>query len=183
MPAQLSFERWRVDEPVFIVGYPLGLPAKIDLGARTTFIDRAGKYSFVTADAYVASSGSPTFDDQRRLRGLLVAGHPDFETGPDACLASRRIGDAGQSGELVAYIDTALTTLCTTAMAEGALCAGFSACPGGGCSSNDEREGSSCALHPNRAARGELRIQPCHVWHLSRRPVRKFELVGAQTCS
>src|SRR5687768_13990292 len=154
MPAQLSFERWRVDEPVFIVGYPLGLPAKIDLGARTTFIDRAGKYSFVTADAYLASSGSPAFDDQRRLRGLLVAGHPDFETGPDACLASRRVGDAGQSGELVAYIDTALTTLCTTAMADGAPCAGFSPCPGGGCSSNDERAGSSCAIGPNGAAGG-----------------------------
>jgi hypothetical protein len=154
MPAQLSFERWRVDEPVFTVGYPLGLPAKIDLGARTTFIDPAGKYSFVTADAYVASSGSPAFDDHRRLRGLLVAGHPDFETGPEACLVSRKVGDAGQSGELVAYIDTALTTLCTTAMADGALCAGFSPCPGGGCSSNDERAGSSCAIGPNGAAGG-----------------------------
>jgi V8-like Glu-specific endopeptidase len=109
--AEVSHERWQPGDQVFLIGHPLGLPALIDLGARTTFTDAAGRFSLVTSDTYAGSSGSPAFDEQRRLRGLLVAGHVDFEERAAGCRNSRRIAETGEAGEVVAYVDTALNDL------------------------------------------------------------------------
>jgi V8-like Glu-specific endopeptidase len=121
LPAEVSRERWQRGERVFVIGHPLGLPAMVDLGARATFTDAAGRFSLVTSDTYAGSSGSPAFDEQRRLRGVLVAGHVDFEERSDGCRNSRHV-DEGEAGEVVAYADTALDELLPRAEAS-ASCA------------------------------------------------------------
>jgi V8-like Glu-specific endopeptidase len=157
-PAKISHERWLPGEQVFVIGNPLGLPTLLDLGARTTFTDDAGKYSFVTADTYGGSSGSPVFDDERLLRAVVVAGREDFENLADGCRTSRRVQDAGQSGELAAYVDTAVRALCATGVARDTLCDDLPGCDQAWCSLATGPADADCAFHAvGHAHRGTRR--------------------------
>lgn len=71
LPAQVA------GTPVYSIGYPLGLPAKLARdgelrGAHDGLVD-------VSLDAFVGSSGTPVYGcDDNKLLGLLVQGEPDF---------------------------------------------------------------------------------------------------------
>ena len=69
---------------VTLVGYPDGIPLKIDEGGAIT--GREGDDYLTSSDAFGGNSGSAVYDDQREVIGLLVAGQEDYVQAPEGCL-------------------------------------------------------------------------------------------------
>lgn len=92
-------------DELFVIGHPMGLPAKISGGA---FIRSVTKNSHLTAnlDTYAGNSGSPVFRaDTFEVEGILARGGVDFVFKTDErCYASARCTDTGCSGEDVTLI-------------------------------------------------------------------------------
>ena len=65
-----------IGESVLMIGYPVGLPKKFDEGGIIT----SATSSLIrgTVDSYGGNSGSPVFDGDNNLVGMLVGGAPDF---------------------------------------------------------------------------------------------------------
>ena len=66
------------DEPVTVIGYPAGLPVKVDSGARV--VDpRSGRGDSFTlsSDTFAVSSGAGVFDRAGALVGVFARGRPD----------------------------------------------------------------------------------------------------------
>ena len=83
-----------------MIGYPLGLPAKIAGGAVVR--DNSARDFFLSnLDTYAGNSGSAVFNaNTLTVEGVLVAGEDDFvDTG--GCLRSNRCPDMACSGEIV----------------------------------------------------------------------------------
>lgn len=65
--------------PLIMVGYPSGLPQKIDDGAKLRN-DLNPNYFTATTDSFARSSGSPVFNALTgELEGILVRGERDYE--------------------------------------------------------------------------------------------------------
>ena len=75
--------------PLFTIGHPTGLPAKIAGGASVLNI-REGEPSFeANLDTYAGNSGSGVFNAETGLlEGILVRGRDDFKKTPEGCYAS-----------------------------------------------------------------------------------------------
>jgi hypothetical protein len=64
--------------PVFVVGHPCGLPAKLAGGAKVRN-NRRPSIFVANLDTYGGNSGSPVLDESRRIvEGILVSGEQDF---------------------------------------------------------------------------------------------------------
>jgi hypothetical protein len=69
--------------PVFMLGFPSGLPMKVSSGAQALDIDLKG---FLTnLDAFSGNSGSPIFNDKGQVEGILISGAIDYGDGNNAC--------------------------------------------------------------------------------------------------
>lgn len=78
----------RKDEPVFVIGYPCGLPLKYADGARVVDTSSAD-FFLANLDTYGGNSGSPVFDDSHQVVGILVRGARDFQfNATDKCFYS-----------------------------------------------------------------------------------------------
>ncbi len=68
-----------VGEGLVVVGYPGGLPAKVDVGARVqnTPLDRHDFFE-LDSDTFAVSSGSAIFDAQGELVGVFTRGYSDY---------------------------------------------------------------------------------------------------------
>jgi V8-like Glu-specific endopeptidase len=78
----------RLGESVSMIGYPLGMPAKVSTNARVT-LNSTDKQSFVTnLDALDGNSGSPVFNSDNEVAGILVGGTPIelFKTDKNGCI-------------------------------------------------------------------------------------------------
>ncbi|WP_373997666.1 serine protease [Bdellovibrio bacteriovorus] len=76
-PVQISKRNLEKGEKVLSLSYPLGLPMKQDAGVVTEY--SAEKQTFkVEVDTFAGSSGSPLFDRQGNLVGILSRGQEDF---------------------------------------------------------------------------------------------------------
>lgn len=92
-------------EPLFVIGYPSGLPLKIAGGAA---VRDASQKGFFTADldSYSGNSGSPVFSAATGLAvGVLVRGETDYVFS-GGCARSRVCAQDGCSGEEVTRIST-----------------------------------------------------------------------------
>ena len=72
------------DEPVTVIGYPAGLPVKVDSGARV--VDpRSGRGDSFTlsSDTFAVSSGAGVFDRAGALVGVFARGRPDYDADGD----------------------------------------------------------------------------------------------------
>lgn len=121
-------------EPVAMVGYGSGLPAKIDTGGVVTDPRASTLDHFQTsADAFGGHSGSPTFDSNLELAGILVAGRgPDYIASPgETCARVNRFPDS-EGDESVHYVAPILSRLCAQGWS-GKLCGGESSCNGQAC--------------------------------------------------
>lgn len=79
-------------DPVAVLGFPSGLPAKIDTGAHVLESVPPTEDGFaLDSDTSGSSSGSGIFNAERELVGILVAGSDDFEMTEDGCLKTRRV--------------------------------------------------------------------------------------------
>ena len=79
----------------YVLGHPLGLPAKLTEGGRVLGVD--GATFRIDVDTYTGSSGSPVFDaDSHALIGIVIEGAPgagDFTPRPRGqCYEYRRSG-------------------------------------------------------------------------------------------
>lgn len=94
------------DENVYVIGYPVGLPIKYADDARVTDTDYS--YTFqALLDTYGGNSGSPVFNDQHEVVGILVRGRTDF-TFVDGCRRSVMVPleEENWSGEHVTKVST-----------------------------------------------------------------------------
>lgn len=76
-----------VRSPVFVLGYPTGLPQKYADGIVTENQVNAN-YFKTQMDTYGGNSGSPVFNANGVLEGLLIQGHQDYARTPAGCIAS-----------------------------------------------------------------------------------------------
>lgn len=77
-PLTLSTSPVTRGDAVTMLGYPLGTPLKLSKNAKVTLTNPEAK-SFVTnLDAFDGNSGSPVFNAQQEVVGILVSGTPQF---------------------------------------------------------------------------------------------------------
>lgn len=121
-------------EPVTMIGFGSGLPAKIDSGAavedpRAETLD----YFIVNADAFGGHSGSAVFDSRDELAGILVAGRaPDYTTASNETCSRVNTFDDSEAGELIHYFSPIVAELCDARLGGENLC-GPAACGGEPC--------------------------------------------------
>lgn len=67
-----------IDSPVFMIGYPAGLPAKYTNNARILKKENQDQLK-VVIDSFGGNSGSAIFDQMsKRIIGILIRGHNDY---------------------------------------------------------------------------------------------------------
>lgn len=81
-----------------MVGYPLGLPAKLSVNAKI-LLDNPERSSLITnLDAFEGNSGSPVFNDANEVVGILVGGTPIESLVPDGqCHVFNRCDEGGKT--------------------------------------------------------------------------------------
>ncbi len=82
-PAALAKQDIFCDQPVYVMGYPCGLPLKYAPGAKIHDVEET--HFGADLDIYCGSSGSPVFDSlTHEVVGMVVKGHSrDFRRTPD----------------------------------------------------------------------------------------------------
>jgi len=108
---KLAAKAPQVQDSVFVIGYPSGIPVKIAGGAGV----RSVKNGFFMAnlDTYGGNSGSAVFDSKTlEVAGVLVRGERDFVYDQvNACVKSNRCPDGECRGEdvtLISYVAKAM---------------------------------------------------------------------------
>lgn len=151
------------EEPITMIGFGSGLPAKIDSGGtvadpRTETLD----YFVANPDAFAGHSGSATFDSNDELAGILVAGRaPDYVLSPDEECDRVNTFDDSQAGETIQYFAPVVSRLCEQGWGGDSLCeetscggepCGIKSPPVGGPGATPVPAGSSC--HASRTSSG-----------------------------
>jgi hypothetical protein len=121
-------------EPLVAIGFPSGLPAKIDAGAvatdpRETTLD----YFTLTSDTFRASSGSGIYRTSGELVGVFARGGSDF-VDQGSCRALRRIPEESAPSESATYAARAIEALCRDGWPSERLCGITPSCGDGVCS-------------------------------------------------
>lgn len=114
-PVQLAEQAPRLGESVSVIGFPQGLPAKIDTGAIVRGTEAGFGYWYADTDTFGGSSGSPIFNSRLELAGILVQGREDYSWDEERqCQRTQRfeVGDNLDAYEKIADVRTALDTLC-----------------------------------------------------------------------
>jgi MYXO-CTERM domain-containing protein len=123
-PIRTSHRALAAGTAVRLIGYPSGLPAKIDDGGQVTasrVVDDFG--FFATMDAFGGNSGSGVFDAEGRVVGVLVSGNEDYAFDPAAgCLRVRVLSPETTEAERAVYPAEARAALCS-GNPDDALCA------------------------------------------------------------
>jgi V8-like Glu-specific endopeptidase len=117
-PAQVSLRSApsRVGQPVAVIGFGSGIPAKIDSGGAVTDLRTGNDYFEMNTDTFQGNSGSGVFDAQsRELIGLLVRGATDY-VAMGACQIVNRCpmtpGGASCGGESANYLQPVFEDFC-----------------------------------------------------------------------
>jgi len=135
-----------LDEPregdrVFLAGMGMGVPMKIDQHAQVTDTGALYGVSFgVRADAFQGNSGSPIFDVDLNLVGILVNGRPDY-VARCGCNGVRRAGEVSEA-ETVVYANYVLERVCLDTRFPAFICGEDTSCGDGFCSPTEDS--SSC---------------------------------------
>lgn len=110
-----------VNKPASVIGFPLGLPAKIAAGGRIQ--EDYGNFAFTaTLDSFAGNSGSGVYDAEHRLVGVLVAGLKDWILDKEhRCYRSNRLGDNPSTSQLAIKFSWVQAALCASDY-RGPLC-------------------------------------------------------------
>ena len=102
------------EEPITVIGFCNGIPAKIDSGGHVIDGRRGVRdYFIATPDAFGGSSGSGTFNAMGELVGILVRGENDYTISPEGCFVPLVFPENGEDGgEDITYVSAALEDLC-----------------------------------------------------------------------
>lgn len=98
-PLRVTTREPQRNDEIYIIGHPVGLPIKVAGGAKVNHTYNPHTFS-ATLDAYGGNSGSPVFNDDGRVIGILVRGTEDFET-VNGEVRSRRLPERNYGGEIV----------------------------------------------------------------------------------
>lgn len=94
----------QVGDGMFVIGYPMGLPAKIAGNAKVRKWGIQKRYFVTNLDTYGGNSGSPVFNTRtNEVEGILVRGDEDFVS-DGFCKVSKRCEDSRCDGEEVTNI-------------------------------------------------------------------------------
>lgn len=94
-----------VNDPVFTIGHPSGLPAKITDNGHIRNIKYNEGYFVTNLDTYGGNSGSAVFNARtHEVEGILVRGDTDYLTINNKCRSSNRVGNQEGKGESVTLI-------------------------------------------------------------------------------
>ena len=95
-PLKIRTSKVKKGEYVYVLGHPVGLPLKYAPNAKV--LSCCNDYYFkASLDTYGGNSGSPVFDKDHNVVGILVRGETDFETLP----SGKRRSAKGMFGESV----------------------------------------------------------------------------------
>lgn len=101
-PLVLSKQKIQPGDAVRMIGYPLGQPAKLSRDAHI-LLNNISKQSFITnLDAFEGNSGSPVFNAQNEVIGILVGGTPSESLRQDkhrTCMRYNVCDDLGKNCE------------------------------------------------------------------------------------
>ena len=130
---------------VNILGFPSGLPLKIDDTGVVNRAEPTESFSFF-ADVAEGSSGSPVFDNRGQLVGVVSEGsEPDWDQRRD-CVRPETADDGEGDGVKAGYIFRALHELCDGGPGSARLCGDSDAwCPN--CTSS-----SGCQAAPDASS-------------------------------
>jgi len=145
--------------PVTMIGFGVGLPAKIDDGGQVLLDVSSESYFIASVDAFGGNSGSGVFGADGQLLGMLSSGLDDFVPSPDGaeCSVVYEVPTPSverSEGENVIYAWAAMHALCRREPALSICGDPASWCPdcsngGGGCSvsaSGDTTGDGPCTL-------------------------------------
>jgi V8-like Glu-specific endopeptidase len=130
-------------DPITIIGFGSGVPAKIDDGgrvidARESLMD----YMTGTTDSFGGNSGSGVFDASGQVVGILVRGATDYVSSGSCTVVAEYDNSGSNGGESISYAHRAISEYCQDG-GSGALCGGTAevVCGDGVC-----QAGESCEL-------------------------------------
>jgi V8-like Glu-specific endopeptidase len=119
----------RADPPpgsaLAVIGYPSGLPVKIDAGAELLSMTACRDTFTLSSDTFQSSSGSGVFDETGRLVGIFVRGSADYEyVSQRDCAVARRIANAADpaKAEQAGTVAPAVAALCASGWPSTRLC-------------------------------------------------------------
>jgi hypothetical protein len=140
--------------PLTVIGFPSGLPAKIDDGA--VVVDPRAEpldHFSVTSDTFRGSSGSAVYLGTFGLAGVFSRGTSDF-VDDGRCRRARTLpDDVETSGELATYATRALDAICDSGWPSSALCGIVPACGDGFCTGGENA--STCPADCNASECGD----------------------------
>ena len=147
-----------IGTPVSLIGFPDGIPAKIDTGGE---VIRPGDPEVMdvfeaTVDAFHGNSGSGVFDETGRIVGILVRGEPDYrQRDGEACDEVSVLAPDVDKAEDIVYIERAFEALCAGGGGPRDLCGGDDR---GWCFDCDDdaqcRDGWRCTAWPDAPDQG-----------------------------
>ena len=150
-PARRPVTRGPADPPLgsalAVIGYPSGLPVKIDAGAELLLMRQCRDYFTLSSDTFQSSSGSGVFDDIGRLVGIFVRGGADYEyVSERGCAVSRRIAYVADptTAEQAGTVAPAFDALCASGWPSTRLCSASS----DRARDLPDRTAGSCATEP-----------------------------------
>ena len=85
-------------DEVYMIGHPVGLPKKIARSAQIRG-DILSTHFFTNLDAFGGNSGSPIFNSQHEVCGILIRGKADFEPLPGSTCQVASTYSATEGGE------------------------------------------------------------------------------------
>lgn len=132
-PPPLALATLEAGATLSIAGHPSGTPLKFTAQAPYAGPIEPGAFIFY-ADAFAGNSGSPVFDAEGALVGVLSRGERDYEL-VEGCVRARRLGSMEGAGEVAASARPAVQVLCDASPSEepcAQLPAGCDASPTGG---------------------------------------------------
>lgn len=104
LPSTRSTERLEEDDPVYVIGYPIGLPAKYAPGAEVRRNDAQAAHFVANIDGYEGNSGSPVFNNDHEVVGIHVRGVLAMAD-PCGCWTSTWCPEKGCKGEDITRIE------------------------------------------------------------------------------
>ncbi len=129
-PAQVtqSAEPLSLNDPLVMMGFPSGLPLKVDAGGFVSDprgATRPLNYFRATVDAFGGNSGSGVFNSNGEQVGILVRGETDYVSSNQRCTVVNELNQdrgPGEDAEEITYLSRALSALCESGYPSERLC-------------------------------------------------------------